>query len=104
MNVENHNQFNSLAGPMGGLGDPSASVGAAGGGRAASVGCAAAGDRGLTVRAAARDPSAEAVRRTEPAGAAADLAPDALDRLIKSALDFPPPPMPNFDIMSQDST
>ena len=58
----------------------------------------------LSVRAAARDPAAEAVRRTEPSGSASDLKPDALDELIKSALDFSPPPMPNFGIMSQDSS
>ena len=62
------------------------------------------GGKPLTVSAAARDPAAEAVRRTEPPGPSDDLKPDALDALVKSVLDFPPPPLPNFGIMSQDSS
>lgn len=62
-----------------------------------------AGDRPLTVRAAAQDPAAEAARRLEPACDAAATSCDALDALIKSVLDFEPPPMPNFGIMSENS-
>ena len=102
MNVENYSRL--------GVGQPDGS-----GGRAAFAGAAdepsapvaggaaSSGDRPLTVRAAAKGPAAEAARRLEPACAADALAPDRLDALIKSVLDFAPPPMPNFDIMSENS-
>ena len=103
MNVENYNR--PLVGQTGSTDGCAASAGARGdAGTVAATRQALAGAGLLSVRAAPRDPAAEAVRRTEPAGPADDLKPDALDALIKSVLDFSPPPLPNFGIMSQDSS
>ncbi len=66
-------------------------------------GQAPAGDRPLTVRAAPGGSATGAAGRIDPASAADALQTDALDVLIRAALDFAPPPMPNFDIMSQNS-
>ena len=102
VNIENYNRP-----PVGQTGSPNGCETSAdvGGKTAAAVGKPAlAGGGLLSVRTATRDPAAEAVRRTEPAGPSDDLAPDALDDLIKSALDFSPPPMPNFGIISRDSS
>lgn len=102
MNVENSNR--PLVGQPDVSGVSSVCAGGDGTASAAVAKPALAGNGLLSVRAAARDPAAEAVRRTEPSGPADDLVPDALDDLIKSVLDFSPPPVPNFGIMSQDSS
>ena len=102
MNVENSNR--PLVGQPDTSGVSAALAGCDGTASSAVSKPALAGAGLLSVRAAARDPAAEAVRRTEPAGPADDLKSDALDELIKSVLDFSPPPMPNFGIMSQDSS
>lgn len=102
MNVENH--FRPGVGQIGGSGGRTAFAGAAGEPSSPVVGGQAPlGDRPLTVRAAAKGSAAEAAGRIDPAHEAEALAPDRLDALIKSVLDFAPPPMPNFDIMSENS-
>ena len=102
MNVENSNR--PLVGQPDTSGVSAVRAGCDGEATSAVAKPALVGAGLLSVRAAPRDPAAEAVRRTEPAGPADDLKPDALDALVKSVLDFPPPPLPNFGIMSQDSS
>lgn len=102
MNVEN--SFRPATGPLGSPGDRAAFAGASGEPSSAVVGGQVpSGDRPLTVRAAPGGSATGAAGRIDPASAADALQTDALDALIRAALDFAPPPMPNFDIMSQNS-
>ncbi len=100
MNI--NNTFTSVAGSLGRLGDQP-SVGASDAKAVAAKGASEAGGGVLSVRKASEDAATEAAGRIRPADEADALKTDALDALIKSVLDFPPPPMPNFDIMSRDT-
>lgn len=101
MNIEN--TFKSVAGQLGRIGDQESFVGASDGKKTSSVrGMTPTGGASLTVRTTPND-GAVAARRIDSADAEEALRKDALDSLIKSVLNFPPPPMPNFDIMSSDS-
>jgi len=55
-----------------------------------------AADRSLTVQSAGKDLSTEAAKPIDPLREAEAVATDRLDALIKSVLDYPPPPMPDF--------
>ena len=101
MNIEN--TFKSVAGQLGRIGDQASFAGVSDGTQAASVrGKTPTGGASLTVRTTPNDGTVSA-RRIDSADAEEALKTDALDSLVKSVLNFPPPPMPNFDIMSSDS-
>lgn len=57
----------------------------------------------LTVRDAPRDPAAASTRRAEAAHDEDALAADSIDMLVKSVLDFAPPPMPDFAAVAEAS-
>ena len=101
VNVEN--SFKSVAGQLGRIDDQTPFSGVSGEKQPSAAGrVASAARQSLTVRTTPGD-GVVATRRIDSADAEDALKKDALDALIKSALNFPPPPMPNFDIMSSDS-
>ena len=102
MNVENYTR--SAAGSFGGVVNQPALSEASGERPSSAVaGQNPVGGASLTVRTSPNALAAEAAGRIRPADEEDALKTDALDALVKSVLDFPPPPMPNFDIMSHDS-
>jgi len=90
---------------LGGLGNQAAPTGVAGERQSSAVGGKdPMGECSLSVRTAQNPLSAEAAGRIDPDSEADALRTDAMDALIKSALDFLPPPMPRFDIIAPDSS
>lgn len=88
MNVET--TYRPAAAQTGYVGGEEASAKASGSARLPSK------DASLTVREAKGGPATGAARRLDAAGEADALGTDRLDALIKSVINFPPPPMPEF--------
>lgn len=57
----------------------------------------------LTVQDAPRDPTAASTRRAEATHNDDALATDSIDLLVKSVLNFAPPPMPDFGAAAEAS-
>lgn len=96
MNVEN--TFRPIPSPAGFPSDGMSAVDVADG-----ISASRPAGTPLTVRDAPRDPAAASTRRTEAVRDEDALATDSIDLLVKSVLDFAPPPMPDFGAAAEAS-
>lgn len=88
MNVGNH--LRPLVGQPNALSGQATPVGKGGGAFPSSA------DRPLTIQETGKGLATEAAKPLDPACEASAVSTDRLDALIKSVLDYPPPPMPRF--------